>query len=118
LLPGFLLAVLTAWPWLDRSPLRAEGRWLAPERKRQNLTFAVATFAIMTMASAVSPKTAMPDFNFKPEESRALTLLLLSWRRLTYPPEYIPDPEVAATAMQPSPTSTTTPTPTATPVVR
>ena len=31
----------------------------------------------------------MPDFNFKPEESRALTLLLLSWRRLTYPPEYI-----------------------------
>ena len=43
-------------------------------------------------ASAVSPNTAMPDFNFKPEESRALTLLLLSWRRLTYPPEYIPDP--------------------------
>ena len=36
LLPGFLLAVLTLWPWLDRSPLRAEGRWLAPERKRQN----------------------------------------------------------------------------------
>ena len=66
--------------------------------------------------ASVSPNTAMPDFNFKPEESRALTLLLLSWRRLTYPPEYIPDPEVAAAAMQPSPTSTATATPSATPV--
>jgi hypothetical protein len=60
----------------------------------------------------------MPDFNFKPEESRALTLMMLSWRRLTYPPEYIPDPEVAAAVMQPSPTSTPTPSPTATPIPR
>jgi len=67
-------------------------------------------------ASTVSPRTQMPDFNFKPEESRALTLMMLSWRRLAYPPEYIPDPEVAAAAMQPSPTST--PTPLATPVAR
>jgi len=59
----------------------------------------------------------MPDFNFQPEESRALTLLLLSYRRLPYPLEYIPDPEVAAAAMQPSPTSTPTPTPAATPIV-
>ena len=58
----------------------------------------------------------MPTFNFTPEEARELTLLLLSWRRLTYPPEYIPDPQVAVAAMQPSPTSTATPTPTATPV--
>jgi hypothetical protein len=65
----------------------------------------------LTQASVVSPNTQMPDFNMKPEESRALTLLLLSWRRLPYPPEYIPDPEVAAAAMQPSPTSTATPTP-------
>jgi hypothetical protein len=60
----------------------------------------------------------MPDFNFKPEESRALTLMMLSWRRLTYPPEYIPDPEVAAAAMQPSPTSTATAAPSATPLAR
>jgi hypothetical protein len=65
----------------------------------------------LTQASVVSPNTQMPDFNMKPEESRALTLLLLSWRRLPYPPEYIPDPQVAAAAMQPSPTSTATPTP-------
>ena len=70
----------------------------------------------LTQASVVSPNTQMPDFNMKPEESRALTLMLLSWRRLPYPPEYIPDPELAASAMQPSPTSTATPTPAATPV--
>jgi len=72
----------------------------------------------LTQASVVSPHTQMPDFNMKPEESRALTLLLLSWRRLPYPSEYIPDPQVAAAAMQPSPTSTATPTPTATPIAR
>ena len=70
----------------------------------------------LTQASVVSPGTQMPDFNLQPDDSRALTLLLLSWRRLTYPPEYIPDPEVAAAAMQPSPTPTATATPMATPV--
>ena len=70
----------------------------------------------LTQASVVSPNTQMPDFNMKPEESRALTLLLLSWRRLAYPPEYIPDPEVAAAAMQPSPASSATPAPAATPI--
>jgi quinol-cytochrome oxidoreductase complex cytochrome b subunit len=49
LLPGFLLGVLTLWPWLDRSPLSTEGRWLAPERKRQNVTFAVATLVIIIL---------------------------------------------------------------------
>jgi cytochrome b-561 len=49
LLPGILLGVLTLWPWLDRSPLRTEGRWLAPERKRQNITFAVATLVIILL---------------------------------------------------------------------
>ena len=70
----------------------------------------------LTQASVVSPGTQMPDFNVQPDDSRALTLLLLSWRRLTYPPEYIPDPEVAAAAIQPSPTPTATATPMATPV--
>jgi cytochrome c2 len=70
----------------------------------------------LTQASVVSPGTQMPDFNFKREESRALTLLLLSWRRLPYPPEYIPDPEVAAAAMQPSLKATATPA--ATPIPR
>jgi cytochrome c len=74
----------------------------------------------LTQASVVTPNTQMPDFNMQPEESRALTLLLLSWRRLPYPPEYIPDPELAAAAMQPSPSpaSSATPAPAATPIAR
>ena len=36
------------------------------------------------------------ELGFKPEEARALTLLLLSWKHLTFPPQYIPSPiEVA-----------------------
>jgi len=39
LLPGLLLLVLTAWPWLDRSPAAAAGRWLPRSRRRQNTLF-------------------------------------------------------------------------------
>ncbi|HYL58319.1 MAG TPA: cytochrome c [Candidatus Acidoferrales bacterium] len=40
----------------------------------------------------VSPHTSMPTYNFQPAEARALTLLLLSWRRQIFPPEYVPAP--------------------------
>jgi quinol-cytochrome oxidoreductase complex cytochrome b subunit len=39
LLPGALLALLTAWPWLDRSPKGATGVWLPASRRTQNLVF-------------------------------------------------------------------------------
>jgi hypothetical protein len=64
----------------------------------------------LTKASAITPNTQMPDFNFTSEQSRALTLMMLSRRRLTYPPEYIPDPDAAAAAMAQTLTSTPTPT--------
>ncbi len=40
----------------------------------------------------VSPKTTMPDFGFTPAQARALTLMLLSWKRKEFPPHYIPAP--------------------------
>jgi len=46
----------------------------------------------LTAAGAVSPGTAMPDYNFPPEQARALALLILSWRHVIYPPQYIPQP--------------------------
>ena len=46
----------------------------------------------LTAAGTVSPGTAMPDYNFPPEQARALALLILSWRRVNYPPQYIPQP--------------------------
>jgi len=46
-------------------------------------------------ASALLPTTAMPDYGMTPPQARAMALLMLSWKRLTYPPEYIPAPPPA-----------------------
>jgi cytochrome c2 len=50
------------------------------------------TYEHLMVPDKISPKTTMPTFGFKPEEARALTLVLLSWRREEFPPEYIPPP--------------------------
>lgn len=44
----------------------------------------------LTNAETVSPGTTMPTFDFAPEDARALALLLLSWRRESVPPRFIP----------------------------
>jgi len=49
LLPGFLLIVLALWPWLDRSPRSAEGRWFPKTRRNQNAIFAGAIVAIVIL---------------------------------------------------------------------
>jgi Cytochrome c len=59
----------------------------------------------LTHAGAVSPRTQMPDFNFPPAQARALALMLMSWRRISYSAEYIPDPAAAAAAMTPAPSA-------------
>jgi hypothetical protein len=41
-------------------------------------------------AGTVWPGTAMPDFHMPAANARALTLMLLSWKKLNYPPQYIP----------------------------
>lgn len=63
----------------------------------------------LTHADAVTPHTAMPDFDFEPAEARALAVLLLSWRRQAFPPRYLPAPPAAVgaaeskTAREPAP---------------
>jgi len=49
LLPGVLIGVLTLWPWLDRSPLGAAGRWLPRSRRTQNLVFLVIVVAVLVL---------------------------------------------------------------------
>jgi len=49
LLPGVLLALMTVWPWLDRSPAGAAGRWFAGSRRRQNLVFLLFVLAIVVL---------------------------------------------------------------------
>ena len=51
---------------------------------------------------AITPKTQMPQFNFTPEQARALAMLVLSWRREVFPPEYIPPPLEAAPEASPA----------------
>ncbi len=49
LIPGILLAFAAFWPFLDRSPLSAEGVWFARERRTQNAVFILAVVAILVL---------------------------------------------------------------------
>ena len=47
LLPGFLLLVLTLWPWWDKSPAAATGVWLHASRRRQVWVFLAVCLVIL-----------------------------------------------------------------------
>ena len=47
ILPGVLLLLLTAWPWLDKSPAEAAGVWFHKSRRRQNLAFLLICLVIV-----------------------------------------------------------------------
>lgn len=49
ILPGLLVGLLTAWPWLDRSPRLAAGVWFARARARQNLVFLLIVLGILIL---------------------------------------------------------------------
>jgi quinol-cytochrome oxidoreductase complex cytochrome b subunit len=49
ILPGLLIGLLTAWPWLDRSPAAAAGWWFPTSRRTQNIVFIVLTVAILVL---------------------------------------------------------------------
>jgi quinol-cytochrome oxidoreductase complex cytochrome b subunit len=49
LVPGFLLLLAAAWPFLDRTPASAEGTWFARVRRQQNLVFALVALGIVAL---------------------------------------------------------------------
>jgi len=49
LLPGLLLALGTAWPWLDRSPAGVAGEWFSRDRRRQDVAFLAIVAAILLL---------------------------------------------------------------------
>jgi quinol-cytochrome oxidoreductase complex cytochrome b subunit len=63
LLPGVLLALLTIWPWLDRSPAGAAGDWFAASRRRQNIVFLLFVAAIVLL-TIVGTFLRGPYWNF------------------------------------------------------
>jgi len=48
-LPGLLVGLLTVWPWFDRSPAMATGRWWPAARRTQNLVFMLLIAAILIL---------------------------------------------------------------------
>ncbi|HKF42055.1 MAG TPA: cytochrome b N-terminal domain-containing protein [Thermoanaerobaculia bacterium] len=49
LLPGILVALALAWPWLDRSPAAAAGVWFDRARRLQNRVFLALVVAILVL---------------------------------------------------------------------
>jgi quinol-cytochrome oxidoreductase complex cytochrome b subunit len=49
LLPGALLVLLTAWPWLDRSSGGAAGVWFSGSRRRQNFVFLLLVVGVLAL---------------------------------------------------------------------
>ncbi|HEY6105620.1 MAG TPA: cytochrome b N-terminal domain-containing protein, partial [Anaeromyxobacteraceae bacterium] len=49
ILPGILVGALVAWPWIDRSPAEAAGRWFPRSRRTQNLVFLVVVFLVLAL---------------------------------------------------------------------
>jgi quinol-cytochrome oxidoreductase complex cytochrome b subunit len=49
LLPGLLVTLLLAWPWLDRSPRLATGLWFPRSRARQNVVFLLIVLGILIL---------------------------------------------------------------------
>jgi quinol-cytochrome oxidoreductase complex cytochrome b subunit len=63
LLPGILIALLTVWPWLDRSPAAATGVWFDRARRRQNVVFVAILVAILLL-TVVGTFLRGPYWNF------------------------------------------------------
>jgi quinol-cytochrome oxidoreductase complex cytochrome b subunit len=63
LLPGVLIALLTVWPWLDRSPATATGVWFDRARRRQNVVFLAILVAILLL-TVVGTFLRGPYWNF------------------------------------------------------
>jgi quinol-cytochrome oxidoreductase complex cytochrome b subunit len=53
LLPGLLLGLVTAWPWLDGSSAGTAGRWFAKSRRTQNVAF-IAVLAVILALTCVA----------------------------------------------------------------
>jgi len=49
ILPSLILALLTAWPWLDRSPAEATGVWFHGSRRKQNAVFLLAVLVVVLL---------------------------------------------------------------------
>jgi quinol-cytochrome oxidoreductase complex cytochrome b subunit len=63
IVPGILVVAAIIWPYLDRSPVRAVGVWMATERRKQNYIFLIVV-AVILMLTIVGTFLRGPYWNF------------------------------------------------------
>ncbi len=63
LLPGVLVVLLAAWPYLDRSGVLSTGVWWAHDRRRQNWVF-LAMVLVVIVLTLVGTFMRGPSWNF------------------------------------------------------
>jgi quinol-cytochrome oxidoreductase complex cytochrome b subunit len=49
IIPGILVGLMAVWPWLDRSPADATGRWMPASRRTQNVVFLVIVLVVLVL---------------------------------------------------------------------
>ena len=49
IIPGLLVGLMAIWPWLDRSPADATGRWMPRSRRAQNLVFLAIVVVVLAL---------------------------------------------------------------------
>ena len=63
ILPGVLVILLAAWPYLDKSSANAVGVWFAGERRRQNTVFLIIVAAVLVL-TVIGTFLRGPYWNF------------------------------------------------------
>lgn len=63
ILPGLLVTLLTAWPWLDKTSAASAGVWFARVRYQQNAVFIIMLLAILIL-TIIGTYLRGPYWNF------------------------------------------------------
>ena len=68
------------------------GRTIAEEMRRRGLPLSVFSWHLLHFEEpkSITPTSTMPNFGFNEKEKRALTMLVMSWKKVNLPAKYIP----------------------------
>ncbi len=77
----------------DGKPVES-GRTIAEEMKKRGLPYSVFSWHILHFEEprSITPTSTMPNFGLKKDEILALTMLMMSWRKLNIPSRYLSNP--------------------------
>ncbi len=75
----------------DGKPVKS-GRSIKEEIERRGLPLTIFSWHLLHFEEprSITPTSTMPNFGFTDDENRALTMLVMSWKKVKLPAEYIP----------------------------